>query len=229
MLETPEMDASKSIDRSLNRIQSYVASLRWTNAEREADELLSLAPERAEPHYWRGYLHHVFGERTEAERHYETAATLGSKEVLAKLELIRLEAIVSSEQPTELPKSESGEQKMQESNAAVSAINPANRQTSTDTSHSEASIHTIATHTRLATLLDEHGWSGRSVAVLEAARARFGDQAEILVPLAELYRKFARPEDAATLYRLALKEQPHEKAIRQGLNAAEAALREPKF
>ena len=37
------------------------------------------------------------------------------------------------------------------------------------------------------------------------------------------------PEEAALLYRLALKEWPHVKALREGLTAAEGALREPNF
>ena len=87
----------------------------------------------------------------------------------------------------------------------------------------------MATHVRFAKLLDEHGWPGRAITALEAARARFGDKPELLVPLAELYRRFARPELAAPLYRLAEQAWPHDKSIRQGLNACEAALREPKF
>ncbi len=217
--ETPEETASKSIERALNRIQSHAASLRWTNAERETDQLLALIPERAEAHYWRGYLHHIFGERTQAERHYETAVTLGSEEARAKLELLRLEAAVADEQPPELP----------EPNAAVSAINPANLPTPAEAFTTGAAANSMAMHVRLAKLLDEHGWSGRAVAVLEAARARVGDRPELLIPLADLYRRFARPEQAAPLYRLALKEWPHVKAVRDGLSAAEAALREPHF
>ena len=217
--ETPEETASKSFGRALSLIRGHAASLRWTDAEREADQLLALAPDRAEAHYWRGDLHHVFGELTQAEWHYETAVTLGSEEARAKLELIRLAAAIADEQLTELP----------EPTEAVSAINPANQQVTAEASTTDADPTSMATHVRLAKLLDEHGWSGRAVAVLEAARVRFGDKPEILVPLADLYRRFARPEKAAPLYRLALKEWPHEKALRQGLTAAEAALREPNF
>ncbi len=227
--ETPEETASKSIERALIRIRANAESLRWTSAEREADQLLALAPERAEAHYWRGYLHHIFGERTAAERYYESAVVLGSEEARAKWTLLRLEAAIANEAPTERP-----DQTMPEPNGAVSAINPANRQSSSngsivDASRADADPAAMATHVRLAKLLDEHGWSGRAVAVLETARSRFGDQPEILVPLADLYRKFARPEEAAPLYRLALKAWPHEQALRDGLAAAEAALREPNF
>ncbi|MBC8115104.1 MAG: tetratricopeptide repeat protein, partial [Candidatus Saccharimonas sp.] len=227
--ETPEETASQSVDRALNRIRSHAVLLRWTSAEREADQLLALAPEQAEAHYWRGYLHHIFGERTQAERHYEAAVAIGSEEARAMLELIRLEAILANEQPTELPEPELHEPRLPDQDAAVSAINPTNLQSTAEASTTDADPNSMATHVRLAKLLDEHGWSGRAVAVLEAARTRFGDKPEILVPLADLYRKFARPEDAAPLYRLALKEWPHEKTIREGLSAAEAALREPKF
>ena len=222
--ETPEETAAKSVDRTLSRIQAHAAALKWTRAEREADQLLALAPERAEAHYWRGYLHHLFGERTQAQRHYETAVALGSEAARAKLELIRLEAAVANEQPTDSPKPE-----LPEPNTAVSAINPANQQSTAEASTADADPTSMATHVRLAKLLDEHGWSGRAVAVLEAARTRFGDKPEILVPLADLYRRFARPDEAAPLYRLAQKDWPHDKAVRQGLSAAEAALREPKF
>ena len=145
--------------------------------------------------------------------------TLGSEEARAKLELMRLAAAIADEQPTALP----------EPTEAVSAINPANQQVTAEASTTDADPTSMATHVRLAKLLEEQGWSGRALAVLEAARTRFGDKPEILVPLADLYRRFARPEEAAPLYRLALKEWPHEKAIRQGLTAAEAALREPNF
>lgn len=212
--ETSEERSSKSVDRALNRIQVHAASLRWANAEREADQLLALAPDHADAHYWRGYLHHTFGERVQAETCYETAVSLGSKEARAKLELLRLEAAITNEQPPTLP----------QPNAVASAINPENQPSTND-----AHANSMAAHVRLAKLLDEQGWSGRAVAVLEDARARFGDKAEILVPLADLYRRFARPEEAAPLYRLALKDWPHDKTIRLGLTAAEAALREPRF
>ena len=223
--ETPEEAASKSVDRALNRIQSNVASLRWTNAEREADQLLALAPERAEAHYWRGYLHHVFGERTQAERHYETAVALGSEAGRAKLELIRLDAAIADERSTEA----STPNELPEPSEAASAITPANRQAPPEAPANDADPQSMAVHVRLAKLLDEHGWSGRAIAVLESARARFGDKPEMLVPLANLYRRFARPEEAAPLYRLAQKEWPHNKSLREGLAAVEAALREPNF
>ncbi len=224
LAETPEETASRSVDRALNRIRSHAALLRWTNAERESDQLLALAPERAEAHYWRGYLHHLFGERTQAGRHYETAVALGSDEARAKLELVRLEALFVHEPPEDSP-----ELKLLDPDAAASAINPTNQPATTEGSTPDADPASMATHVRLARLLDEHGWSGRAVAVLESARTRFGDKPEILVPLADLYRRFARPEEAVPLYQLALKEWPHEKALRQGLTAAEATLREPKF
>ena len=72
----------------------------------------------------------------------------------------------ADEQLTELP----------EPTEAVSAINPANQQVTAEASTTDADPTSMATHVRLAKLLDEHGWSGRAVAVLEAARVRFGDK-----------------------------------------------------
>ena len=84
-------------------------------------------------------------------------------------------------------------------------------------------------HLELARLLAEQGWSGRSITVLESARKRFGDRPEILVPLAEHYLKFARPEQSLPLLKIAQEAWPHEKSVRQALTVVEGTLREPQF
>ena len=204
--ETPDdsTDTSldKSIEQSLRRIQGQVESLSFADAEREADAILPRAPEHAGLNYWRGYLHQLFGERDQAETCYVRAVQSGSNEARGKLLLLRWERAIQQ--------------------SASSVVNVEGASEPVDPS-------AMASHVRLAKLYDEHGWSGRSVAVLEAARQRFGDQPEILAPLAELYLQFARPEEAAPLFRLAQQAWPHEKSVRQGLSAAESALRVPKF
>ena len=100
-----------------------------------------------------------------------------------------------------------------------------------DPTGSDQSIdpNTFLSHVRLAKLYDEHGWSGRALATLESARQRFGDRPEILSPQAELYLRFARPEEALPLFKVAQQARPHDKSLRQGQAAAESALRVPKF
>lgn len=265
---TTEAEA-KSEDRLFGRVTSHIASLKWSRAEQETDALLALAPDRPEPHYWRGYLHHVFGELAQAEWHYEIAESLGSESAQAKLELLRLTALIANERtddaPTsdrhardaltaespqlKTPPSKATDRKGDSIDAAVSALHPENANTvvtakvildepaSTEPVTASAVANAaassdpglMATHVRFAKLLDEQGWPGRAISALEAGRTRFGDQPELLVPLADLYRRFAQPELATPLYRLAAKDWPHEKSIPQGLNACEAALREPKF
>ncbi len=192
----------KTVERSVRRIQAQVASLNYSAAEREVDAILPKASGHSELNYWRGYLHHLFGELDQAESFYVRAVQSGSNDARGKLLLFRFAKAM--EQP------------------AASAVN-------VEAASEHVDPTTFASHVRLAKLYDEHGWSGRAVAVLEATRERFGDKPEILSPLAELYLRFARPEDAAPLFRLAQESWPHEKSVREGLAAAEAALRVPKF
>lgn len=100
---------------------------------------------------------------------------------------------------------------------------------STSTSAENDSTKKLQRHLELAKLYTEQGWSGRSITVLEDARKRFGDQPEILVPLAELHLKFARPDQALPLLKIAHEAWPHEKSVRQTLAVVEGALREPRF
>jgi len=189
-------------ERSLRRVQGLASSQHLARAEVEVQRLLELAPDHAAANYWRGYLHHLFGETAEAEARYVRALELGSDAARGKLLLLRLAKAVEQNSATVI-----------NLDGASDPVDP----------------NTASSHLRLATMLDEHGWSGRALAVLEAARIRFGDQPEILSKLADLYMRFAQPEEAAPLYRLAQQEWPHEKTLRQGLAAAEAALRKPRF
>lgn len=225
MRETSAEAAAQQTARALNRIRGQIAALQWTKAEQEVDQLLASAPGLAAAQYWRGYLHHALGDAEAAAKHYELAEAGGSEEAQAKLELLKLDRLISASRPDGPVDGEK----------AVSALSPDNL-TETNRSESVPELNsdkfpaaTFADHVRLAKLLDEQGWPGRAVAVLEAARNQFGDRAEILAPLADLYRRFARPDEAVLLYRLAQKDWPHDKAIRTGLAAAQAALREPKF
>jgi len=200
--ERDDDSLDKTIERSLRRIQAQVASLSYSAAERDVDAILPKASGNAELNYWRGYLHHLFGELDQAESFYVRAVQSGSSDAQGKLLLLRLAKAMEHPAP--------------------SAIN-------VEASSEPVDPTAFASHVRLAKLYDEHGWSGRAVAVLESARQRFGDKPEILSPLAELYLRFARPEEAAPLFRIAQQSWPYEKSLRQGLAAAEAALRVPKF
>jgi len=192
----------EAIDRSLRRIQSQIASLDFSSALLEVERIELQAPNHPELTYLHGYLHHLFGEFEQAEADYVRAESLGSTDARAKLQLLRLDRALRQ--------------------SAGSAI-------SIEGITEPVEPDAPAAHVHLARLLDEQGWSGRSVAVLETARQRFGDRPEILSPLAELYLRFARPEEAAPLFRRALEDWPHDKSLRQGLAAAEAALRVPRF
>jgi tetratricopeptide (TPR) repeat protein len=202
LLEPVDDSLDKVIERSVGRIQGHIEALNFAAAEREVDAILPRAPEHAGLNYWRGYLHQVFGEREQAGACYVRAVDAGSNEARGKLLLLKLERAVAD--------------------STASVVN-------VDGASEPVDPNAFASHVRLARLLDEHGWSGRALAVLEEAHLRFGDQPEILAPLAELYLRFARPEEAAPLFRLAQVAWPHEKSLRQGLSAAEAAMRIPQF
>ncbi|MBS0202144.1 MAG: tetratricopeptide repeat protein [Planctomycetes bacterium] len=202
LTESADESLEKTIERSLHRIQNQVAALNLPAAEREVDGLLPKVPDHAALNYWRGYLHHLFGESELAEKWYEVAVRSGSEDARGKLLLLRLERALTRSAATVI-----------NLDGASEPVDPA----------------TFGSHVRLAKLYDEHGWSGRAVATLESARQKFGDQPEILSPLADLYLRFARPEEAAPLYRRALEEWPHEKSVQQGQAAAAGALRQPKY
>lgn len=200
--QSPDDSTDAAIDRALHRIRGLIDSLSLAAAEREADAILALAPVNAELNYWRGYLHHLFGENQQAENCYVLAVKHGWNEAREKLLLLRLERALS--QP------------------AASVVNVEGASQPVDP-------EAFASYVQLAKLYDEHGWSGRAVSVLETARHRFGDRAEIISPLAQLNLRFARPEEAAPLFRAALEAWPHEKSLREGLAVSEGALRLPGF
>lgn len=201
MLEPTDHSPDKSIERSLRRVSVMVASLNFIGAERELDKALPEAPDHAELNYWRGYLHHLFDEREQAQVCYQRAVRSGSKDASGKMLLLETERAIHQ--------------------SAASVVN--------ENGSEAVDPNVFATYVHLARLYDEHGWSGRALATLEAARQRFGDRPEILSPLADLNMRFAWPEEAAALYKLALNEWPNEKSLKQGLAAAEAALRKPRF
>lgn len=188
-------------ERAARRIQSLIETLNLGPAERELQIHLAAAPDHADLNYWRGYLHHLYGETEQAEACYIRALP-GNEQARGKLVLLQTERAMGLSAASDISFDETTE-----------TIDPT----------------TFASHVRLAKLYEEHGWSGRALAVLEAAHQRFGDRPEILAPLAELYLRFARPEDAAPLFRLAQEAWPHDKSLRQGRAAAEAALRVPRF
>ncbi|MDB5344756.1 MAG: tetratricopeptide repeat protein [Schlesneria sp.] len=202
LAEPADESTEKLVERSLRRITGLVSVLNFAAAERELDRILPRDPDHAELNYWRGYLHHIYGEREQAETSYQKAELAGSDKAAEKRLLLRLESALS---------------------ASASTV--------TDLQGSDETIdpNTFASHVRLAKLYDEQGWSGRALATLESARQRFSDHPEILSPLAELYLRFACPEEALPLFKTAQQAWPHDKALRQGQAAAEAALRVPDF
>lgn len=202
LAEAADESTEQLVERSLRRITAMVGALNFAAAEREVDSVLALDPDHAELNYWRGYLHHLYGEREQAEISYQKAELAGSEKAKEKMQLLSLEVAFS-----------------------VSAAEVADPQASAQS----IDPNTFASHVRLAKLFDEQSWSGRALATLESARIRFGDRPEILSPLAELYLRFARPEDALPLFKVAQQAWPHEKTLRQGQAAAEAALRVPSF
>jgi Tfp pilus assembly protein PilF len=193
---------SQLVERSLRRIAAMVNALNLAGAERELETILPRDPDHAELNYWRGYLHHLSGEREQAEIRYRKSELAGSEKAKEKLELLQLEKALSRS---------TGD--IAEVGGSAEFVDP----------------NTNVAYIRLAKLYDEHGWSGRALALLESTRRRFGDRPEILAPLAELYLRFARPEDALPLFKLAQQAWPHEKSLRQGQATAEAALRVPSF
>ena len=199
MTQTSDPSLEEKSDRAIRRIQNQVSSLQFAAAEREVDQVLEKSPDHAAANYWRGYLWHLHGELEKAESAYDRAATLGFSEASTKLQLLRLARTVA-----------------QESNSTFAG----------DDSEGAKSLQR---HLELARMLAEQGWPGRSISVLESARKRFGDRPEILVPLAEHYLKFARPEQSLPLLKIAQEAWPHEKSVRQALTVVEGTLREPQF
>jgi tetratricopeptide (TPR) repeat protein len=198
--DSPVREAS-GIERDLERLKHHVAMLKFAAAERIADRLTAAAPDYANVQYWRGYLHHVFGEWDEAAACYERAIHRGSTEARGKLRLMRWCEAMARGRPATIAIIGDSE-----------AINP----------------DCAAAHLELARQLDANGWSGRALAVLEAAHEQF-DDSSLFVPMADLYRRFAQPERAVPLYRRALDVHPHDEGALRGLEAADEALRTPRF
>lgn len=198
----PDASLDESDSQRIRRIQTRVASLHFLSAEREVEQILAKTPDHSDAHFWRGFLFHLQGDLIQAEAAYVRAMDLGSTDARQKLELLRLTRALHQVSP--------------------SAIDNHGNDVNVD----PADFHA---HVELARLSAEQGWSGRSLSILESARKRFGDRPEILVPLAEHYLKFARPEAALPLLRIAQEAWPYEKSVRQMLGMAEGALREPEF
>lgn len=199
MNQTSDLPLEELQERSIRRIRSRVTSLQFSAAEREVNLILEKSPDHVAANYWRGYLWHLTGDLEKAEAAYDRAANLSSTDAAGKLHLLRLARTVAEESNSTLAEDDS------------ERTNKRQR------------------HLELAKLYSEQGWSGRSITVLEGARKRFGDQPEILVPLAELYLKFARPDQALPLLKIAHEAWPHEKSVRQALAVVDGALREPRF
>ena len=199
-LQEKSPDPAIVADRQARRIQQQIAMLNLSAAKKEVDRALQTSPEQPALNYCKGYLHHLFDEREQALAAYQKAEKCGSSEATGKLELLLLEKSIA-----------------QSASSPAMELEP------------QIDPNSFVSHVRLAKLYDEHGWSGRAVATLELARQRFGDQPEILAPLAALYLRFAMTEQAAGLYRTAQQAWPHDESIRQGLATAEAALRVPRF
>ncbi|MEI8380493.1 MAG: tetratricopeptide repeat protein [Planctomycetota bacterium] len=199
MNQASDLSLDESHERSIRRIRSRVTSLQFPTAEREVNLILEKSPDHVAAIYWRGYLWHLIGDLEKAEAAYDRAARLGSTDAAGKRHLLRLARTVAEESNSTLVEEASEGSKK------------------------------LQQHLELAKLYTEQGWSGRSITVLEGARMRFGDRPEILVPLAELYLKFARPDQALPLLKIAHEAWPHEKSVRQALAVVEGALREPQF
>ena len=191
-----------AVARSLRMVAAQAASLDFPAAESELDRILPSAPQNPDLNYWRGYLHHLFEEYDNAEARYVRAVKFGSNDAREKLLLLRMQRAIA------LPTS------------SIVTIDGASHPVDPGAWES---------HVRLARLYDEHGWSGRAMVALDTARKRFGDIPEILLPLAELELRFARPEVALGHFKRVCESWPHDKGARQGAAAAEAALRKPAF
>jgi len=196
----PETPAERS-ERTLRQIRGLIDSLLFLNAERELEQALGESPQDPELNTLRGYVHHVFGERDAAVTYYKRAAAGGNARAKTLLELLDLERQLEASTASRLQ----------------SDRPPLSTQGGADA------------WVRYATLLTEQGWSGRAVAALESAQQSFGDDPRVLVPLAELYLQFARPDLAQS----SLDRIPPESADREGIErlraAVQAGLRVPRF
>lgn len=90
-LVEPKNSATVTRDRAVKRAQGLVETLRFVEAQDLLDIELKAAPDHGDLNYWRGYVHHIFGEHDAAVSCYERALRKGSEPAREKLRLLQLE------------------------------------------------------------------------------------------------------------------------------------------
>ena len=198
--KSSRIDDSKQLAQQLNRIKMLIGSEKYADAEAELAKISEKMSGRADVVFVRGRLHHRLGEQEQAAECYEQAIKLGLSEATPWLRLIRFDQAVLANSRSSVMV---GDERFE--------VDPA----------------IAATHLRLAEMLSERGWAGRSLAVLENASERFPGDFQIKKMLADQYRSFSRPDLAVPLYQAVLQSSPDDESVKQGLEIARSHLREP--
>ncbi|MBM4077200.1 MAG: tetratricopeptide repeat protein, partial [Planctomycetes bacterium] len=187
--ESIEDSQKKSTDRSLRRIETLIASYKWSAAQKRLDQLLRENTNHPDANYLRGYVAHILGDHSTAARHYRLAETQKSTSAIEKLELMSLEDRFES---TETPLSS-------------------------------------AQSVRLAELLEQGGWLGRAIVVMEAADTQSEKSIEVVSKLGGLYRKLGDAEKSLMWYERASELDPNSPELQLRLLAARRAMRIPSL
>ena len=200
MKKSPKIDDSKRLAQQLSRIKMLIGSEKYADAAAKLGMVNETLSGGAETQFVRGRLHHRLGEHDLAADCYEQAIKLGLSDAIPWLRLIRFDQVVQTN--------------------LRALIIVGNERVEVDPA-------VATTHLRLAEMLQERGWAGRALAVLENALERFPADMQIKKMLADHYRSFARPDLAVPLYQVVLESSPDDESVKQGLEIARSHLREP--
>jgi tetratricopeptide (TPR) repeat protein len=195
-----EYSPEDEIANEISQCMWLAMQRRFDEAEAGLDRLVESHPTSGTALLGRGQFYQRTSRPHAARADFERAAALGERRAELKLELMARDEAVCA--------------------GTLSRFSISGKSAVVDPS-------APADHLRLADALIKDGIPGRALEVLERALTRFGEQSELLVPLASLYCDFAFPQKAEPLYRAALKKDPRNVDALIGLERCRELQRVP--
>jgi tetratricopeptide (TPR) repeat protein len=175
---------------------------RFRDARSMFDALVGSHPDDPLGHFARGEFFQRLGQVAEARRDFQAASDRGYPEAAEKLRLLAWADALEGRGPARFVVG--GE--------AVE-LDPGRPQA----------------YAEFAAMLRRDGTPGKALDVLEGAVARSGDLPALILPLADLYRSYAFPEQAQALYRKVLDVDPRNIEARSGLEQTGYLLSTPQY
>ena len=191
---------SQSLNEQLDRVKSLMSQLKYAQAEVQMTPILEQYPEHPDVLFVRGKLYHRLGDDVLASDFYERALHHGNADARPWLRLIRFQQAMAGSVPSTISIGGQREE-----------VNPAS----------------FDGHVQLARQFHDCGWAGRALMTLERANEQFPQQSKIQRPLADMYRSFAMPESALTLYEQILARNPGDSEAKHGKQLVQSMLIEP--